>query len=50
MPEVQKQQGETADYVLSDRDVKKELAFRSFLNVEKDIEGKTCSFRSPSEI
>jgi hypothetical protein len=38
MPEVQKQQGETTDYVFSDGDFQEELACRSLLPVEKGIE------------
>ena len=34
MPEVQKQQGETADYVLSDSDLQEELTYRSLVPVE----------------
>jgi hypothetical protein len=38
MPEVQKQQGETADYVFSDSDFQEELAYRSLIPVEKGVE------------
>lgn len=38
MPEVQKQQGEATDYVLSDSDLQEELVVRSYFPVKKGVE------------